>query len=351
MLFNSKKGILKMVVNEFIYTYISPFTAAVIITLNVLEVFIITNSGKLKKKTCSILFIFNLTLSDVLVGFSIGLVKVLHYIRTTHYPNDDDLQKGIDIIQFYLLRLSLFASVFNLMTMTLMRWLAVKKPSMYRTILSRHTIRMCILVWLLSIVIVTVTYCALMFNLTSEKFDQFEMLLFAVIVYPATTLFFFSYYSILRNVKERHERLGSYASSIHDDGNAVCKYDSVKDTITTRVSCPTARGSSSEFELRLFKIALRAVIVFIICWFPIATYSIVKATGVFLDWDNMRDLEYCLFTLAFINSIINPLLYFSSMRKTKKRKDLNNCLQVSTIADLSTTKNRTESTFSIQSRI
>ena len=59
------------------------------------------------------------------------------------------------------------------------------------------------------------------------------------------------------------------------------------------------------------KLALKTVAVFMLCWIPFSTCSLHMAIAKIFGG---RSVEYSLFTLAFLNSVINPFIYFSHVQ-------------------------------------
>ena len=59
------------------------------------------------------------------------------------------------------------------------------------------------------------------------------------------------------------------------------------------------------------KLALKTVAVFMLCWIPFSTCSLHMAIAKTFGG---RSVEYSLFTLAFLNSVINPFIYFSHVQ-------------------------------------
>ena len=64
-------------------------------------------------------------------------------------------------------------------------------------------------------------------------------------------------------------------------------------------------------KFRFLKLALKTVAVFMLCWIPFSTCSLHMAIA---KTCGGRSVEYSLFTLAFLNSVINPFIYFSHVQ-------------------------------------
>ena len=279
---------------QFIFNYVSPVLALIILVLNSAEIYFISQQ-KVRIKYSAIAYICNLAISDIFVGAAVATVKIFYYVWKSNYSHTVWLL--LLVSRYYLLRVSLFASVFNLMTMTLLRWLAIRYPMKHRSFIRKYTTKMCVLIWALSFLVVTCFYCGLYFKLDSAQLDRYEVIIFPIIVYPTSALFIYSYYhmrKLLIRKQEKFSQRKTHKLSYHvrkDYRNNTKKHS---------------------FEDRVHAFSIRSTIAFIICWMPLSTYGLAKFFNASDGWKNMRDLEFSLFTLAFINSVIDPILYFLS---------------------------------------
>lgn len=66
--------------------------------------------------------------------------------------------------------------------------------------------------------------------------------------------------------------------------------------------------------MKFLKLAVITVCAFLVCWLPISTCRLLIAFGKSCE----SDVGSTLFTLAFLNSLINPFIYFASVRKRPK---------------------------------
>ena len=273
---------------QILFEYVSPIIAVTMLLLNFAEIYSIFRQ-KSRIKSSALAYVLNLSISDVFVGFAIIIAKTIYYVWK--YTNSYTAGLLYYVARYYLLRFSLFVSVFSLIAMTLIRWLAIKHPMKHGIFIRNYTMKVCVLIWALSFLAVTCLYCSLRFTLDPAKFDQYEVIIFPVMVYPATAVFAFSYYHV-RNLSIRKE--ANKPASIRKNRSLVD-------------------------EVHLF--AIRSTVAFMICWLPVATYSLAKYFNVFTGWKNMRILENSLFILAFINSVIDPILYFLSTFSSRRRKN------------------------------
>ena len=279
---------------QFIFNYVSPVLALIILVLNSAEIYFISQQ-KVRIKYSAIAYICNLAISDIFVGAAVATVKIFYYVWKSNYSHTVWLL--LLVSRYYLLRVSLFASVFNLMTMTLLRWLAIRYPMKHRSFIRKYTTKMCVLIWASSFLVVTCLYCGLYFKLDSAQLDRYEVIIFPIIVYPTSALFIYSYYHMRKLLIRKQEKFSQRKTH-------KLSYHVRKDY----------RNNSKKhsFEDRVHAFSIRSTIAFIICWMPLSTYGLAKFFNASDGWKNMRDLEFSLFTLAFINSVIDPILYFLS---------------------------------------
>lgn len=115
---------------QILFVYVSPIiVVTILLLLNIAEIYSIFRPKKKKRIKSSVLaYVLNLSLSisDVFVGFAIIIAKLIFYIWK--YTNNSTSRLLFYVVRYYLVRFSLFVSVFSLITMTLIRWLAVKHP-------------------------------------------------------------------------------------------------------------------------------------------------------------------------------------------------------------------------------
>lgn len=110
---------------QILFVYVSPIIAVTMLLLNFAEICSIFRQ-KNKITSSAIAYVLNLSISDVFVGFAIIIAKLIFYIWK--YTNNSTSRLLFYVVRYYLVRFSLFVSVFSLITMTLIRWLAVKHP-------------------------------------------------------------------------------------------------------------------------------------------------------------------------------------------------------------------------------
>ena len=283
-------------IHEILFKYVTTAIAGLIIIWNSIELFFIVRAKK-QRFTIGIVYIFNLCLSDIFCGVMMLVFKSMHFLNDTSLMENQVFQTFMSIFQYAFIRSSLFLSVFNSIALTVDRTFAITRPMVHRKIQKRFAIRVCFLVWFLSAVCVTTLYCALHF--TGKKVKRYIDLAFPVASYSATLVFIFSYWHIFRNVRAHAHHMRTTS----------------RNTISQEVK---VREIQRRVEMRIMKLSFKSAIGFFVCWIPISTCSLFFAVN--NSKCGHKDMKGFLFTLAFMNSLVNPCLYFSYVRKIIKNE-------------------------------
>ncbi|XP_057311764.1 lysophosphatidic acid receptor 3-like [Hydractinia symbiolongicarpus] len=277
---------------DILYKYVSPTIGTLIVLVNALEIGLIYKDSKLKRPM-AIVYSLNLAISDVVVGALIVLLKSMHPVVSTTWKKVEIVQEVYSIFQFCFIRISLFVSVFNLIALTLDRLWAITRPLSHRKLSKKSAVKICVGVWLLSVMCVVILYCLSLFY--PENTAVYKNLVFPIPTYTAIIIFVICYVKIYLTIR----------SSLH-----------VKSS-TTRSSQRKEKSvqRSSMHEVKFVALAAKTVGVFIICWTPVATCSLIKAMGY---WCGTKDVGGSFFTLALLNSLLNPFVYLAHMSKSLK---------------------------------
>ena len=109
---------------QILFVYVSPIiVVTILLLLNIAEIYSIFRPKKNRIKSSVLAYVFNLSISDVFVGFAIIIAKLIFYIWK--YTNNSTSRLRFCVVRYYLVRFSLLVSVFSLIAMTLIRWLAL----------------------------------------------------------------------------------------------------------------------------------------------------------------------------------------------------------------------------------
>ena len=148
---SKKQNILtNMQFHRVIYTYVSPINAALIILFNSLQILVMWREGLQPNKY----LIFNLSISDLFVGIFIQLTKVL-----MEYKRYEMVREVSVFFKDFAVRMSMIASILNLVTMTIIRLLAVRKPYVYRNIMTAKRLKAtCVGIWIATAIATSYIY-------------------------------------------------------------------------------------------------------------------------------------------------------------------------------------------------
>ena len=92
--------------------------------------------------------------------------------------------------------------------------------------------------------------------------------------------------------------------------------------------------------MKLLRLAILTVCAFCVSWLPFSTFNLLTASGKSCGG---KDVKRTLFTLAFFNSVVNPILYFYHNRNGLRALFSKKQSTYSTVHKKSTTKLRMSS--------
>ena len=271
--------------DTFVFLYISPILAVLMVMLNSAEIILIAR--KKGKLLISMIYLLNLSVSDLLTGIIIIFTKVLHII------DSPKLSAAYDVAVYSMLRLSILMSSLSLIVITLDRYFAVISPFRYRHIKRVSAVAVCITLWVFATVIIVVIKLVIVFK--PEHIDtRYLDLLFPVIIFPTSCVLGAGYYLIIRT-------LGKVRMDLRP-----------KVMRETEISLSVEKKGHIN-EIRITKLTISIIIVYVICWFPI---SIICMYSVFGIKNNIyRGLFNLCFCIALLNSCLNPIMYFNNLRQ------------------------------------
>ena len=168
------------------------------IVLNIIEIGCILQQGRTQRPGA--ICILNLAISDVVVGLTMVILKSIDPFMETDLKYDMTAQEIYNIIQYCLLRLSMFVSVFNLLVLSVDRVWAISRPFSHRKKTASFAVKVCILVWILSIICVTSIFCMVRFY--GGNFERYYNLVLPVATYLTTFAFAVCYLVIFREIRD-----------------------------------------------------------------------------------------------------------------------------------------------------
>ena len=273
-----------MKLETFLFFVLSPANACLIIILNIVEIIFICKMKMVQRKKSTV-FILNLAISDLILGLIIVLVKILSMktLRSIEF---------VSILSSYLrhsfIQVTLMASVLTNNILTTERFLAVKHPHVYNRITKAQRRNMCFVVWFLAIAITVCFFFADTRALSLRYYQQFIILSSIIVLSLPWPIV--SYTMIRRVFKQRFSQ--TRGSSFASNG--------------------APRHATFPDGQRFLILCLRSFIIFVICWLPYAAFGlfIFIDRGVSQESNNwLFPLQYTIHLLAFINSLLNPILY------------------------------------------
>ena len=294
-----------------VHEYISPFNAILIIVLNCMEIFLILKYRNGLKLASSLIFVLNLSVSDLIVGILIVFASISSFLKKHHYKDSVALTVSLDMAQ-NMERLSCLLSVFNLLAFTFTRLLATRWQLLHRTKFTRKlAIKISCGIWIMSFVILVSYYCVFKFGMSKDVAARFEGLLYPVATYIATGILLYIYRIIYLEFRSRNK-----VSSVHDLKIVSSQKDNTIENNRTqeqanRVSDNKMEGRKQKNEERIKRFTTASVLAFGICWLPISTITLIESTGVTWPNDGIISgmIRKCCYMLGCWNSIINPILY------------------------------------------
>ena len=302
-----------MKISEIIFDYVSPTTATLIVIMNSIEIIIIFKSKGYKRLSSGMMFLLNLSMSDLFIGVIIIAVKILTAFAKSSVKEHEVVMIVLHILRYYMLRLSLFISILCLMALAFLRMLAVRKPFLYHKLTQKVAIKVCIATWVIPILCLTILYTAVRLVVGLERYDKYGDVIFPIVTYSASVVFVSCYYTIVYSLRKQKARILSQIDptmlSAYRKVSADCRLHGHKAEKIKNV--PFQESANS----KIMELAWKNIAAFHICWLPIATFAIVKISGIVDSWQHAKDVQYLLISLAFLNSAIDPILYCHFMRK------------------------------------
>ena len=188
-----------------------------IIVLNIIEIGCILRQGRTQRP--GTIYILNLAISVVVVGLMMVILKIIYPFMVTDLKYDMIAKEIYNIIQYCLLRISMFVSVFNLLVLPVDRVWAISRPFSHRKKTASFAIKVCLLVWLLSIIYVTSIFCMVRFY--GGNFERYHNLVLPVATYLTTFAFAVCYLVIFREIRNSKTvaKLSVPTLRLHKRGN------------------------------------------------------------------------------------------------------------------------------------
>ena len=304
--------------SNIIFDYVTPAIAGAVVFANTVELLLIMLPKK-RKITLGIIYILNLCISDIMVGLFMIILKSMNPFMRTTLKGNIFAKEAFSIMQHVFIRLSLFISVFNSIALTVDRVIAITKPFVHRQYGKMRAIKICVGVWALSLVCVITIYCVSRFSLNNVT--RFNNVVFPFSCYIATTVFIICYLKIFIGMRNHNQAMRKHVSKSGDARGVENHLDDVhlefnNPNEKSQPSIQKVKATNDEYrkrELKILALALKSVVAFVVCWFPYSTCNLIIAAG--QKSCGGKDVQRTFFTIAFLNSLINPIIYFGHGKK------------------------------------
>ena len=293
----------------FWFHYGSPALALIVCILNGIEIFALFRRCRMKnlnrsRHKASLLLLLNLSISDFSVGLTVIMIKVLWNLIDHKVISYTKVTKIVyDILLILFLRLSLLTSIFNLLAMTFDRVFSIRNPLQYHyRIRRKHITSVIIIIWALSASLIVGYYYLAMHQLSDRGSRRYRGTIFPATILPAITSFCYCYIVIFKaiRIQGRSLRVNSRREDFEDS-----RTNSYRLHVIRR-------------ELKVARLSGFVVLMFIICWFPLAVLGIVNALGYIMS----NKISNPIYILAFLNSALNPLIYFGYKKELCRQSKL-----------------------------
>ena len=271
---------------KFLFVVVSPANAALIVILNMMEIFFIW-SMKVTKKSKSTVLIVNLSIADAFLGLTICTAKVIdaYGFQQDHLMND--ISK---FLKSSLIQCSLLVSILTNLVLTSERLLLVKSPIRFKQITRRHRVYICLVMWLV-VFLVTVG-----FYFTSYSFEK-QFIIISSMVFVSLPWPIVCFVLIKRTIKHGLSK----------------KYQTSRTTGNQR----------NTNEEKFLSLCYRTFIVFTFCWIPYSIFGYTVFFAGVIDpletgYKYWTAIQYTVHVIAFINSTLNPIIYLFTYDFLKK---------------------------------
>jgi len=192
-----------------------PCIGILIVILNTIVIYYIVKYRKSQHNPIAIVYMLNMAIGDFFVGIVMIVMKAIDIIIENKSGVMTYDHSSYLLIRDSVIRLSLFVSVLNLIPLTIDRVWAVKYPISHRQSKKTFAVKICLAIWAIAIVFVTVFYCIVYYNRVSHY--GLNKMIFPLATYPTTLIFIACYIVIfreLRNSRRYRERSGSRSVSM-----------------------------------------------------------------------------------------------------------------------------------------
>ena len=244
---------------------VSPTMATGIIVLNIgIICYILFKIERTKRR--NLVYFLNLALSDIVLAIVVLLVKVMVEIEGT--SGDKSTLKEVRIfLQMKAVSLSLYISGLSIAAITIERLILVMYPFYYTRLRYATKRIICMFMWITSAAGILVPHFFV-------QNDLQEYILTPILALCIIALATISFYLIRKRLIARNE----------------LRYVTNAERVFT-------------------KYCFQSFLLFVVCWIPISIFGILFSSGVLSNWKYLLDFRYTCHVVAFLNSLLSPLLF------------------------------------------
>ena len=303
-----------------LFYYISPVLSVIIITLNAIEIIALAKRLRHKmpngrgKNVIPLLFLMNLAASDLFVGLTVFASKIMTYLSLWKVVDKTDgYNYTYNILVFAFLRISLLTSVFNLMSLTVDRLFTIRNAMVYRLkFRTKHAIIVIAISWLLSVFFVSIHFYVVYYS--GLVIWAYDLVIFPAVVFPATFVFGIGYWKIMKSIFAQGKELRRIAAggNQNDDNNHNRSSNNSSSKSGNHSDVPP---HVLKRELAISRLAGTVVFAFVVCWVPVAIIGCLLMARAIPSGIYYQMIINIGFFLAFINSVVDPILYFGFKNK------------------------------------
>lgn len=276
-----------------------------------------------EKNVIPLLFLMNLAASDLFVGLTMFASKCMTYLlKWKAVQRTEGFNFTFNILVFAFLRISLLSSIFNLMSLTVDRLFTIQNAIVYHMkFRTKHALIVIVISWLLSFVFVGIHFYVVYYS--GLVIWAYDLVIFPAVVFPATLVFGIGYWKIVKSIFAQGKELRRIAARGNNNNDKDKSSNSNNNEGRSSSSNNDNKpGNHSNVpphvlkrELAISRLAGTVVFAFVVCWVPVTIIGcllMAKALPSGIYYGMIINIG---FFLAFINSAVNPILYFGFKNK------------------------------------
>ena len=296
--------------NLFYMDVLSFICGMLIIVLNSIEIWFLRNTMR-RQGNSLVVLLKNLSVADLLIGVAVIVFLIIKVVGDETSASTSKVVA--EIREFFHTFCRHYFSTVSLLVLVLFTVIKMLNVTRNRRYTKSRLQRMCTAVWGATLVTLLAEHVASRLpGVYPADRRKYRTLHFPIMTFSAIVIFVYCFTKIFFKLRHNSRRMTRHKST----GLQISPLKSTSTTATT-ASSVTAKTTFSA-EPRFIKIAAFSLIAFVACWFPIATYYVLRldsgGSGSVLESGRhviVTDKFYSIAkVLAFCNSILNPIIFF-----------------------------------------